>query len=99
MSINASPQHRIISAISPSMSFQSIRTSDMKLPERFPSSLGVASRSSGYWLFQPQQHVDLRPRLDQIVDRVVGQHVEERVERLAKRRIEAATIDQRAIGG
>ena len=42
--------------------------------------------------------MDLRPGLDEIVNRIFGQHVEEGVERLAQCGVQAAAVDQRTIG-
>ena len=48
---------------------------------------------------EAKQKVDLRPSLDEIVDRIFGQHVEEGVERLAQRRVQAAAVNKRTFDG
>src|SRR5882762_2962680 len=57
-----------------------------------------SSSRLGNRLFETEQEMDLRPGLDEVVDRIICQHVEEGVERLAQRGIQPTAIDQRAIG-
>jgi len=46
-----------------------------------------------------EQEIDLGTRLDEVIDRIFGQHVEEGIQRLAQRRVQAAAVDQRALYG